>query len=208
MDSFGEYQNSSSEVLVNLINIFSFSEQLRIQLLQDPKSFYLLARMKNNTSNRLGVTDEILESLKPFEKDDIEVIEVLQRWKARQLVQIGYMELISQPPLEVIAQQITSLCDSIVGATVDYLLHQHELRWGIPRRSDGEKSRFAVLALGKLGGAEMSYSSDIELLCIYDEDGQTDGKRSTPNHLFFESVATDLKKILGSQGGTQTIFQV
>ncbi|MEK6270842.1 MAG: hypothetical protein N2B57_08820 [Planctomycetales bacterium] len=208
IDSFGEYKKSLSEVLVNLINIFSFSEQLRNQLLQEPNIFHLLARVKNNTSNRSGVTDEILELLKPFEKDDVEVIEVLQRWKNRQLVQIGYMELIFQPPLEVIAQQITSLCDSIVGATVDYLLRQHELRWGIPRRSDGEKSRFAVLALGKLGGAEMSYSSDIELLCIYDEDGQTDGKRSTPNHLFFESVATDLKKILGAQGGAQTIFQV
>ena len=201
-------EDPSSEVVVNLINVFSASEQLRNQMLQDTEIFSLLTNAKNYSCNRENLSSQILESIASFEKNDIEIIEVLQRWKNRHLVQIGYIDLIFCPQLEVIAQHITTLCESIVGAIVRYLLLQQENRWGIPRRSDGEPSRFAVIALAKLGGVEMSYSNDIELFCIYDEDGKTDGNRSQPNNVFFESVTKNLEKILGGQGSGQIIYNV
>jgi glutamate-ammonia-ligase adenylyltransferase len=207
-ESLRENLKSAGEVLINLITVFSLSEQLRNQLLQDPEILQLLLRVENHTSDCPGFANAILDSIEPFQKDATKIIAKLQRWKNQQLARIAYAELIFQPRLEIVTQQITNLCESIIGATIEYLLRLYENRWGIPRRSDGEKSRFVAIAMGKLGGGEMSYSNDIQLLCVYDEDGKTDGKRSQPNSVFFDAVATDLAKMLGGQAGSQAIYQI
>ncbi len=53
-----------------------------------------------------------------------------------------------------------------------------------------------VLALGKLGGNELNYSSDIDLVFLYDHDGQTDGPRPLTNQEFFERLARDVVRLL------------
>ncbi len=52
---------------------------------------------------------------------------------------------------------------------------------GMPRLPDGQRARFVVLALGKLGGVELNYSSDIDLIFLSDGDGKTDGERPVSN---------------------------
>ena len=197
-----------SDVWPNLVEVFSMSQPLRAQILQEPDVVYLFDHPQNITDNLSDSIASIVEAIAPFEKNDSEVVAFLHRWKNRQLTRVGYQELIHSPSLESSAQQLSSVCESVIGATVQYLLQRHENRWGTPTRSDGEKARFTVLALGKLGGGEMSYSNDIKLMCIFDEEGKTDGVRSQSNQSFFESVAKDLDKILGSHKDGQSIYRV
>ncbi len=197
-----------SDVWPNLVDVFSMSQPSRVRIVQDPDVVHLFEQTQNITENLSDSIASIVEAIAPFEKNDSEVVAFLHRWKNRQLTRVGYLELIHSPALESIAQQLSSVCESIIGATVQYLLQRHENRWGTPTRSDGEKARFTVLALGKLGGCEMSYSNDIKLMCIYDEEGKTDGVRSQSNQSFFDSVAKDLAKILGSQLDGQSIYRV
>ena len=67
---------------------------------------------------------------------------------------------------------------------------------GTPRGPDGRPARFVVLAMGKLGGGELNYSSDIDLIFLYDVDGKTDGPRPMSNGEFFDRLARELVRLL------------
>ena len=83
---------------------------------------------------------------------------------------------------------VTRLAEEAIAAAVD--LHQGEAaaRHGIPRNGDGEAQALIVVGMGKLGGGELNVSSDIDLVFLFGEDGDTDGARTTSNREFFERV--------------------
>lgn len=69
-------------------------------------------------------------------------------------------------------------------------------RYGLPRDSAGNAQRMVVLGLGKLGGSELNFSSDIDLILAYAENGQTDGERMLDNETFFARVAQQVVRLL------------
>ena len=73
------------------------------------------------------------------------------------------------------------------------ILHE---QYGQPLRADGERSRFVVLGLGKLGGVELNYSSDIDLIFLYEQDGQTDARRTVSNQEYFERLSKEVIRLL------------
>ena len=77
-------------------------------------------------------------------------------------------------PLELITQDLSDLADACVEVAARLARSRAEARFGVPLTSSGSTARFVVLGLGKLGGQELNYSSDIDLIFLYDEDGQTD----------------------------------
>ena len=60
-------------------------------------------------------------------------------------------------------------------------------KYGLPTTPGGQPARITALGFGKLGGDELNYSSDIDLMFVYDEEGETTGKRhgAIPNSEFF-----------------------
>src|SRR2546422_5251169 len=94
-------------------------------------------------------------------------------------------------------------------------------RFGVPNLSDGpnagKPSRYAILALGKLGGRELSYHSDLDLILIYEGDGRTgpppgasrfDRFQLTDNFHFFTELAQRFIKTLGLLGPMGRLYQV
>ena len=72
-------------------------------------------------------------------------------------------------------------------------LDQLRALYGEPVGEDGERTGLAVIGMGKLGGGELNYSSDIDLIFVYGEDGQTAGGESgsVPNGEYFGDGAKD-----------------
>src|SRR4029450_5589795 len=70
--------------------------------------------------------------------------------------------------------------------------------FGTPRGADGSDTGVAVIAMGKLGGDELNYSSDIDLMCVYGADGETSGGRSgsVANGDYFARVCRELVALL------------
>jgi len=102
--------------------------------------------------------------------------------------------------------ELTDLTEVVVNSA--YHLTGEDLRaiHGTPRLPDGSLAQMTVLALGKCGGRELGFASDIELMFIYSGEGQTDGPRPMAVSVFYEKVVQNfLKAIRARQEG---IYQV
>src|SRR5262249_36763789 len=81
-------------------------------------------------------------------------------------------------------------------------------RHGEPRLADGQVCGFSVIALGKLGGQELNYSSDIDLIFVYGGNGQTDGADPISNKEFYKKVANEYTALLSSYTAEGQCYRV
>lgn len=118
---------------------------------------------------------------------------ILNEYKDRELFRIDIKHLL-EPSLTLtdFSQALTDLAEVVIEET--YLLCRADLvkRYGAPRLENRRPASFAICGLGKLGGAELGYASDIELLFVYEGPGQTDGREPIDNRFFFEKLAQQM----------------
>jgi len=133
----------------------------------------------------------------------------LNEFKDRQIFMLE-LEYILDPQagFHQLAGGLTLLAEAVVGAAVRLAYEDLVARFGLPRTVAGLTAEFAVLGLGKLGGGELGYASDIELLFVYSDQGLTAGGGSPPvsNAEFFEALAREASSsVLAKKEG---IFQI
>ena len=116
----------------------------------------------------LGATPLTEENLKP----------ALRRLKQRAMARIASRDLAGQADLAEVVESMTLIAEAAVAAALAVTEAALVARYGEPRNSTGERQRLIVIGMGKLGGRELNVSSDIDLIFVYPEDGDTDGSRS------------------------------
>jgi len=124
----------------------------------------------------------------------------LRRFKYRQLLRIGSRDLLGDADLTVTTEELSRLADVCLGATWRWAEERLRERFGVPQGPDGAPTGLAVIGMGKLGGDELNYSSDIDLVFVYGEDGETSGgsEGGLPNGDYFAAVARDIVAALES----------
>ena len=105
-----------------------------------------------------------------------------------------------------LAERLTMLAETVVGKASELIYHHLVEKYGQPRTIAGLEAKYAVLGLGKLGGAALGYASDIELLTVYNDNGRTDGEKSVENAEFFSLLAKETAQIIEAK--REGIFQV
>ena len=100
------------------------------------------------------------------------------RFRRRQLLRILIRDVLGLGTLPEITGELTALADTIVETAYDRIRQQLVAEYGVPQTRTGEESHFAVIALGKMGGNELNYSSDIDLMFLYQANGETSGGRA------------------------------
>jgi glutamate-ammonia-ligase adenylyltransferase len=183
------------DALPNLLQIFTTSQYLSDLLVADKEAYDLLRMTEGEPVSRAGLVEEITSEVRAL-GNYAEVLASLRRFKRRETLRIAYGDIVRNQPVETVARQISYLADAIVEAAVDFARRHLEPQYGTPRRPDGERSRYVVLALGKLGGTELNYSSDIDLIVLYDQDGQTDSRRNVSNQEYFERLSKEIIRLL------------
>jgi len=107
---------------------------------------------------------------------------------------------------------ITGAMTALAEATLDRALAQaridHDARFGVPRNAAGTAIDFWVVGMGKLGARELNVSSDIDLIYVYEEDGQTDGDLQISAHEYFAHVAKSLYTLIGETTEDGFVFRV
>jgi glutamate-ammonia-ligase adenylyltransferase len=183
------------EAMPTLLQIFSTSQYLSDLLIRDPESFDLLRLTEGQPVSREVLVDEICNECAQM-ADDRAVAAALRRYKRRETLRIAYGDIIGKQHIATVTRQISFLADAICEAALRTAWRTMKAKRGTPRRPDGERARFVVLALGKLGGAELNYSSDIDLILISDGEGTTDSERPVANQEFFERLTRAFVKLL------------
>jgi [glutamine synthetase] adenylyltransferase / [glutamine synthetase]-adenylyl-L-tyrosine phosphorylase len=101
--------------------------------------------------------------------------EPLNALKDRELFRIDMRYILGKTGLEEFSGELTDLAEVMIGAAHRLVEEEMEEAYGTPRLRSSAPCRFAVLALGKCGGRELGFASDIEVLFVYDGEGETSG---------------------------------
>ena len=136
---------------------------------------------------------------------------LLARFKKREYVRILLRDVLRIAPLAETTTEISSLSDVLVDAALRSAESALERRYRAPQRLDAVGRRqavpFSVLALGKLGGNELNYSSDIDLLYLHgDGEGQPSSK--TSNHEYFIRLAQQVTELLSRVTEEGPVFRI
>jgi len=119
--------------------------------------------------------------------------EALNRFKDRELFRIDIKHIV-EPSTNFpdFSLALTELAEVIMERSIADCRAKLEKLYGHPRLANAKPCPFAVLGLGKFGGRELGYASDIEVLFVYDGSGKTSGKNGIENSEYFERLAQEL----------------
>lgn len=142
-----------------------------------------------------------------------DVTRELRLFKQREILRIGVRELYKHANVRSLTRDLSNLADACLQVAYEAIRKEFQERFGTPmvETPEGEsfESQFVVLAMGKLGGRELNFSSDIDLLFVYDRDGETrGGARSIANSEYFQKLGEQLIKAMAEQTADGLIFRV
>jgi [glutamine synthetase] adenylyltransferase / [glutamine synthetase]-adenylyl-L-tyrosine phosphorylase len=190
---------SSPAALRAAVNLFCYSNFLSEAVLRNPER--LLQEAQSNTFYRVRTVDEYERSLADFlGGDHLEVPSPvgLARFRRRQLLRIVLRDVLGIASLSDVTQELSNLADAILDLTYRRIRAAYVAQFGEPLLPDGRPCGFSVISLGKLGGGELNYSSDIDLMFVYGGNGETSGALSLTNKEFCKKVANQYTALLSS----------
>ncbi|HAK59441.1 MAG TPA: bifunctional [glutamate--ammonia ligase]-adenylyl-L-tyrosine phosphorylase/[glutamate--ammonia-ligase] adenylyltransferase [Nitrospiraceae bacterium] len=166
---------------------------------------------KNHFSGRLAM-------LKAPVEQDADFYRVLRTFRKQEMLRIGLRDLLGKADLQETVQELSGLAEACLQAAYEWVDGNLRKKHGTPRSTgpDGSPAGFAVIAMGKLGGRELNFSSDIDLMYVYSADGETGGISSSSgsmsgiitNHQYFTKLAEKLTSAIGGKTEDGFVFRV
>ena len=200
---------SNTATLLDLLQIFSTSQSFSDLLISYPDCIDMLGVPLHQTPSREQLVQE-LQTEVDKNPDDASVLRALRRYKQRQVLRIGGNDILRNRPLEEVTQDISYVAEAALEVALNLARKTLERRYGVPINASDLPASCCILAFGKLGGEELNYSSDIDLMFVYDEDGITKIPRGTPidNSEFFSRLASEIVRLLSSHTDRGTCYRV
>ncbi|WP_372987429.1 bifunctional [glutamate--ammonia ligase]-adenylyl-L-tyrosine phosphorylase/[glutamate--ammonia-ligase] adenylyltransferase [Marinobacter sp.] len=147
----------------------------------------------------------------PFE-DLEEQMESLRHFKKAHILRVAASELKGTLPLMKVSDYLTWIAEVVLDHVVDVAFANLVSRHGYPRRSDGSacETDFAIIGYGKLGGIELGYTSDLDLVFVHKADPElsTDGDKPIDNAVFFTRLGQRIVHILSTQTPSGQLYEV
>ncbi|MBI4843091.1 MAG: bifunctional [glutamate--ammonia ligase]-adenylyl-L-tyrosine phosphorylase/[glutamate--ammonia-ligase] adenylyltransferase [Nitrospirae bacterium] len=141
-----------------------------------------------------------------------DITKILRYFRKRHLLRITLRDIEGKTDIKGAMAELTLLAEVIIEAALNYSLSFNKSRFGEP-----ESGAIALIALGKLGGEELNYSSDVDLMAVYgDDEGQTSGIKNPSgvvinrisNHEFYCKVVELFSRLLSAQTEDGIAFRV
>jgi glutamate-ammonia-ligase adenylyltransferase len=139
---------------------------------------------------------------------EAELMRQMRAWRRREMVRIAWRDLAGWSQTEETLQDLSALADAEISVAHAAAWRPLIERYGMPRSPTGAEQRLVVLAMGKLGGAELNFSSDIDLIFLFPEAGETDGRRAISNDEFFTRLARQLIRLLDAVTPEGFVYRV
>jgi [glutamine synthetase] adenylyltransferase / [glutamine synthetase]-adenylyl-L-tyrosine phosphorylase len=132
----------------------------------------------------------------------------LRRWRRREFVRVAWRDLASWAELPETLADLSAIADAAINTACAYATRTLTARHGVPRSEAGEPQSLVVLGMGKLGGGELNFSSDVDLIFLFPEHGETDGPRPMANEEFFTRCGQMLVRLLDAPTEDGRVFRV
>ncbi len=133
-------------------------------------------------------------------KNEQQGMQVLRQFRNREMVYIAWRDFLHTWSLEESLKHLSELAEALIFEAYSW---QYDLccrEFGTPCNSQGEPQPMLIIGMGKLGGGELNFSSDIDLIFTYPENGETQGaRRSLSNAQFFTRLGQRIIKVLDLQ---------
>jgi glutamate-ammonia-ligase adenylyltransferase len=202
-------------LLADVLALAAWSPLLATTIERNPDYLSWLSRERANP--RLRTRDELKESLARFAltNSSLNPQVLLARFRRRELLRTYLHDIRRSHTLVDTMEELSNLADAILDYALSLAVQDLDNRYGSPRRTD-ERGRiadaeFCVIALGKLGSMELNYASDIDLLFLYSEDGNTSGhgeRGEVSNREYFVKLSETIARLVGQSGGEGAAYRV
>ncbi len=211
----------SPDLAEALVALFSGSQVLTDTLLKTPSHIDWLKIPE--TLNRVKPKDRLMRDFHEMAKDrrlGPEAPALLRRFKKREYIRIGLRDLLGKVTMQQTVEDLSNLADVCLQAAYEYADAECNKKYGTPYYEDADgnwhKCEFAVLGMGKLGGCELNYSSDIDLIYIYTsskgetrKDGEfPESQIGLSNHEYFTKLGVLLTKTIHEITSEGNVFRV
>lgn len=137
---------------------------------------------------------------------------LLREFKQWAYARIATRDLANLAPLAEVMEAMTCIAELAINQAISVLMTGLVARYGVPRNAEGLAQSFIVIGMGKLGGRELNVSSDIDLIFVYPDDGNTDatnpGSRSISNSEFFTRLGRGLINAIADITADGQVFRV
>lgn len=151
-------------------------------------------------SSRCHSYRERLATLLTGCSDELQGHRVLRQFRNREMVYIAWRDFTGTWSLEESLEHISQLAEAMIFETYQWQYKACCELWGTPCNAEGEAQPMLIMGMGKLGGGELNFSSDIDLIFTYPENGETQGaRRSIANAQFFTRLGQRIIKALDQQ---------
>lgn len=206
--NFLSFLGDTPEALEAVLSICGSSNYASEILIRDPETFYWLL-------DELGLPWH--KSLATYRKEAGQTLakategegqlRALARFRRREMLRISARDILRIIDVGGTTTELSHLAESVIDCVYEICRRRLVSRYGIPATPDGQggprEARFTVLGMGKLGGGELNYSSDIDLIYCYDgEEGKTTGAESAPSGVSNRDFFTKLSRLI-----TQTLSE-
>ena len=204
---FYHYLHESPDRLGLLIKIFAHSQALADTLTRNAEHLHFLIAPQTLEKPRekawlvAELTRLLLSIRVPEQKYD-----AIRRFRRRETLRIGARDLIGSATVEETTLELSHVADVCLQAVFEIALESLRAHYKLMRDAAVASGRFAVIGMGKLGGQELNYSSDVDVIFVYGEEGNLTANLT--NHQFFTKLAEEIIRAVGASTAEGNIFRI
>ena len=222
--SFLDYLRTWPRMLDLLCVIFGNSDALAFALIRDPTLVYWLAEEEvlSRPPIRKGMEGALRKSIGHLTTKEVK-LDALRRFRRREMLRIGVRDLFRLATVTETTGALSDLAGLLIHAAYEIVDADLKRQYGVPmhpnRQGRWVETKFTVIGMGKLGGHELNYSSDVDLIYLYEShDGETRALRGAraphpagvgiSNEEYFEILARELTRVLVEPTREGHVFRV
>ena len=200
--------------LKHLIRLCAASPMVASQLARYP--LLLDELLDPATLYQPTATDAYRDELRQYllripEEDEEQQLEALRQFKQAQHLRIAAADIAETLPVMKVSDHLTWLAEAMIEQVVQQAWHMMVQRYGRPSHLTHQQERgFAVVGYGKLGGWELGYSSDLDLVFLHDcpAEAVTDGERSIDGRQFYLRLAQRIMHLFSTRTSSGILYEV
>jgi len=208
-DGWARIEGLDQKVAGNLDRVLVCSEYAADVMARYPQAFAELVESgrihKVLEGNELEI--EFLAGAQDNETEN-QFMRRLRIFRHREMIRIVFRDLAGWSDTRGMLADLSALADTCVRAAFLFSTTEMQKRHGVPRNAEGQRSVFVIVAMGKLGGGELNFSSDVDVVFLFSDPGETDGARSLSNEEYFRRLAQHFIALMSKKTADGFVYRV